>query len=341
MTVYQLSGVRKIYGSRTVLDIHRMNIEENRIYALLGPNGAGKTTLLNILGFLETPSAGKIDFREKPVRFGASVLHALRKNVVMVNQHPILFTTTVFKNLEFGLKIRKIAPKQRKRIIEESLELVGMRDFITAPARTLSGGETQRVAFARALALRPQVFLCDEPTSGTDIENQAIIINILRQINAARRITIIFTTHDRTQAASIANKTLVLDDGKLVAANYENIFSVLVTKGCNGQAQCNLNHSVSLFMALPKMRSGNGRTRIFIDPHQIIPDSGMKPQASSNKLQGKVHQIIRENRDIRMVVDSGVWLTMIMSESVYRQNRPSVGDTVDYYIPPEAIHTIR
>ncbi len=67
----------------------------------------------------------------------------------------------------------------------------------------------------------------------------------------------------------------------------------------------------------------------------------MKPRTSSNKLQGKVHQIIRENKDIRMVVDSGVWLTMIMSESVYRQNRPSVGDTVDYYIPPEAIHTIR
>ncbi len=341
MTVYKLSGIRKIYGSRTVLDIPSMKIEKNRIYALLGPNGAGKTTLLNILGFLETPSAGKIDFREKPVRFGSSSLQALRRDVVMVDQHPILFTTTVFKNLEFGLKIRKIAPRQRERIIEESLELVGMRDFMTAPACTLSGGETQRVALARALALKPQVFLCDEPTSSTDIENQAIIINILRQINATRRITIIFTTHDRTQAAGIAHKTLVLDYGKLVAANYENIFSVLVTHDRNGHTLCNLNHDVSLFTTLPKTYSGNGRTRIFIDPHQIKSECGMKPRTSSNKLQGKVHQIIRENKDIRMVVDSGVWLTMIMSESVYRQNRPSVGDTVDYYIPPEAIHTIR
>ncbi|MDM8543165.1 ABC transporter ATP-binding protein [Desulfococcaceae bacterium HSG9] len=348
MTVYHLSGIRKIYGSRTVLDIPAMKIEKNRIYALLGPNGAGKTTLLNILGFLETPSAGKIDFREKPVRFSASALQALRRDVVMVDQHPILFTTTVFKNLEFGLKIRKIVPKQRKRIIEESLELVGMRDFITAPAHTLSGGETQRVALARALALKPEVFLCDEPTSSTDIENQAIIINLLRQINATRHITIIFTTHDRTQAAGIAHKTLVLNHGKLVAANYENIFSVLVTHNGNGHVRCRLNHDVSLSATLPATYSGNGRTRIFIDPHQIISESGVrnpeseiKPQKSSNKLQGKVHQIIRENKDIRMVVDSGVWLTMIMSESVYRQNRPSVGDTVDCYIPPEAIHTIR
>jgi len=345
MTVYHLSGIRKNYGSRTVLDIPSMEIETNRIYALLGPNGAGKTTLLNILGFLETPSVGTIDFHEKPVRFSASALQALRRDVIMVDQHPILFTTTVFKNLEFGLKIRKIAHKQRERIIEKSLEMVGMRDFITAPAHTLSGGETQRVAFARALALKPQVFLCDEPTSGADIENQAIIINILRQINATQRITILFTTHNRAQASSIAHKTLVLDHGKLVAANYENIFSVQVMHDRNGQARYILNHDVALFTTLPKMHSNNGRTRIFIDPcqiipGQIIPDSDKNPLALSNKLQGKVHQIIMENRDIRMVVDSGVWLTMIMSDSIYRQNRLAVGDTVDYYIPPEAIHTI-
>jgi len=341
MTVYHLSGIRKIYGHRTVLDIPEIQIEKNRIYALLGPNGAGKTTLLNILGFLETPSAGKIDFCGKRVPFGTSALQALRRDVVMVDQHPILFTTTVFKNLEFGLKIRKIAQRQRERIIEEALEMVGMRAFMTAPARTLSGGETQRVALARALALKPQVFLCDEPTSSTDIENQAIIINILRQINATRPVTIIFTTHDRTQAASIAHQTLVLDDGKLVAAHYDNIFSVQVTHDREGQAQCCLNHDVSLSATLPETYSGNGRTRIFIDPRQITPHSAMKPQPSSNRLKGQVHQIIRENRDIRMVVDSGVWLTMIMPESVYREKRISVGDTVNYHIPPQAIHTIR
>ena len=341
MSVYQLEGIRRTYGRRTVLDISALEIKANRIYALLGPNGAGKTTLLDILGFLEPPSAGKLYFRGEPVRFNAYTLQTLRKEVVMVDQYPILFTTTVYKNMEFGLKIRGIPSEQRKRIIDESLELVGMLDFKNAPARTLSGGETQRVALARALALDPRVFLCDEPTSSTDIENQAIIINILRQINAERQITIIFTTHDRSQASSIAHETLVLNYGKLVAANYENIFSVQITHDSQGREKCILNTDVALFTELTQARTGNGRTRIFIDPHQIRPQWEKPPEPSINQLYGKVHQVINENQNIRVVVDSGVWLTMIMSEAMYRRNRPTVGDTFHYHIPPQAICAIR
>lgn len=163
--IYKVTDLIKIYGSRTVLDIAYLEIEKEQIYALLGANGAGKTTLLNILGLLEAPTAGQIYYRARPVTFSESALQALRKEIVLVSQHPILFTTTVFKNLEFGLKIRKIDKKERVRIIDESLDLVGMREFSNAPAQHLSGGETQRVAIARALALSPRVFLCDEPTS--------------------------------------------------------------------------------------------------------------------------------------------------------------------------------
>ena len=143
----------------------------------------------------------------------------------MVEQHPILFTTTVYKNLEFGLKIRRIPKKERDLIIEESLDLVGMRHFIQAPAHRLSGGETQRVAIARALAVNPQVLLCDEPTSSVDAENQMAIINILRQVNDIKKITIVFTTHDRSQVNSLAHRILFLDHGKLSNNNGDNIFT--------------------------------------------------------------------------------------------------------------------
>ena len=214
--LYNISELKKTYVNKTVLDIPSLEIEAEKIYALLGPNGAGKTTLLNILAFLEPPSIGSIRYRSQPVLFSESALQALRKEVVMVDQQPILFTTTVYKNLEFGLKIRKISPKERRHIIEETLELVGMKDFIQAPAPKLSGGETQRVALARALALSPAVLLCDEPTSSVDVENQEIIIDILKQINAHKNITVLFTTHDRSQVASLADHTLVLNHGRLV-----------------------------------------------------------------------------------------------------------------------------
>jgi tungstate transport system ATP-binding protein len=222
--VYTISNFTKVYGDRTVLDIPALEIKQGLIYALLGHNGAGKTTLLNILGFLEPPTTGNIYYGLQPVQFTEFCLQPLRKSVVMVEQHPILFTTTVHKNLEFGLKVRQIPKKERDRIIKESLELVGMQHLAQAPAHRLSGGETQRVAIARALAVNPEVLLCDEPTSSVDVENQVAIINILRQVNDQKKITIIFTTHDRYQVDSLADHTLFLNHGKLFDDAEEELF---------------------------------------------------------------------------------------------------------------------
>ena len=222
MTVYNILDLTKVYGTRTVLDISALEMQQGSIYALLGLNGAGKTTLLNILGFLEPPTNGNVYYHSTMVRFSEAFLQPLRKSVVIVDQHPILFTTTVHKNLEFGLKIRQIPNKEREHIIAETLDLVGMRHLAQAPAHQLSGGETQRVAIARALAVNPEVLLCDEPTSSVDVENQVAIINILRQINDLKKITIVFTTHDRYQVASLAHHILFLNHGRLAANAGEN-----------------------------------------------------------------------------------------------------------------------
>ena len=223
--LYQISELTKVYETRTVLDIPALEIEIGRIYALLGHNGAGKTTLLNIIGFLDLPTTGTIHYKRQPVRFAESHLRSLRKSVVVVEQNPIMFTTTVYKNLEFGLKVRRIPKQARDRIITESLDLVGMRHMAQAPAHRLSGGETQRVAIARALAVNPEVLLCDEPTASVDAENQVAIINILRQVNDLKNITIVFTTHDRYQVASLAQHILFLNHGKLFPDAAEKFFN--------------------------------------------------------------------------------------------------------------------
>ena len=142
--LFEIKDLKKAYGERTVLDIPDLHFEEGIIYALLGPNGSGKTTLLEILSLLMPPTAGRIRYRNKEVDFTGNNLAALRREIVMVQQNPVLFTTTVYKNLEFGLQIRGISKTERARIIEESLDLVGMRQFIGAEAHRLSGGETQR-----------------------------------------------------------------------------------------------------------------------------------------------------------------------------------------------------
>lgn len=340
MTVYELNQLTKIYDGRTVLDIPNLKIQENRIYSLLGPNGAGKTTLLNILGFLEPPSGGNITYRSKPVRFIESELQALRRDVIMVDQFPILFTTTVLKNLEFGLKVRKISKRKRTRMIQEALDLVGMRDFALAQAHKLSGGETQRVALARALALSPRIFLCDEPTSSVDVENQAIILNILKRINQTKGMTIVFTTHDRTQAGTIADQTLVLDQGRLIEAGYENVFSAFLDLNSPGETRCVIHPNISLLMASQKINTATDRVRVLIDPNQIQPFRKAGEQFPVNVLHGIVRQVMDENSKIRVVVDSGVRLALLMTEKTYRHNQIFVGDTIKYYIPPQAIQAM-
>ena len=132
-----------------------------------------------------------------------------------MDQHPILFSTTVYKNLEFGLKIRGIAPGNRRRIIEETLDLVGMRSFIGYPAHQLSGGETQRVALARALAPRPAVLLLDEPFSNLDAAQRVQVREEVREILKASGATAIFVTHDQEEALFMGDRVAVLNAGRL------------------------------------------------------------------------------------------------------------------------------
>ena len=340
MTLYTISGLTKCFDTRTVLDIPNLTIEAGSITALLGPNGAGKTTFFNILGFLDAPTRGQVRYNGRPVRFAEAQLQVLRREVVMVDQHPILFSTTVFKNLEFGLKIRKIAKKERERIIAETLDLVGMGSFVRAPAHRLSGGETQRVALARGLALSPKVFLCDEPTSSVDAENQTKIMNILKQINEDKKITVIFTTHDRSRAADLAHHTLVLDKGRLVPSAYENIFSGKLFHNGQRQCRCQIRENISLAFTQTPSEVRNESVRVFIDPEMIVPGGVAAVHGESNRIQGTVVQVMSENGKIRMVVDVGLRLTLLISRNNYEKIRPLVGSDLDIYVPPDAIRVV-
>ena len=334
--LYAVSQLTRIYGHRTVLDIPRLEIEEGGIYALLGPNGAGKTTLLNILGFLDTPTTGNIRFRSDSVVFSETLLRNLRKGVVLVDQHPILFTTTVYKNLEFGLKIRRISKKERNYIIEEILALVGMRQFAQELAHRLSGGETQRIAIARALAVSPEVFLCDEPTSSVDIENQAVIVNILKQINLQKKITVIFTTHDRFQAASLAHHTLYLDHGRLVPTAHDNVFTAVLTREADGWARCAVQNIARISVSSDR----SGKVRVLIDPEKLTLTEAGDENSGKNILAGNVVQTTDEKNKIRIVVDLGIWLTLLMPRDTYNKRRPLIGERVGVAIPPESVRVL-
>ncbi|HJX34181.1 MAG TPA: ATP-binding cassette domain-containing protein, partial [Desulfatiglandales bacterium] len=220
--LYKINNMTKSYDGRTVLDIKDISIEKGKVIGLLGPNGSGKTTLMEILAFLLEPASGELWYEDSRVNFSGGKLIDLRRRVVLVQQQPILFTTTVFNNVELPLKIRKIDKQERPGIVEEFLTLVGMEGFRDAKAHKLSGGETQRVAIAQALACSPEVILLDEPTGSVDVENRIIIERIMRDINREKGISVIFTTHDMVQASRLADEIVFLFDGKVAESIYEN-----------------------------------------------------------------------------------------------------------------------
>jgi len=320
------------YGQRTVLSIDNLEIQQGLIYGLLGPNGAGKSTLLNILGFLEQPTSGQIRFDGNVVDHSRNHLRQLRRQAVVVGQRPVMFTTSVYKNMEFGLKIRGFTQKERRAMIDEALELVGMRHLIQAEAHTLSGGETQRVVLARALVLSPRMLICDEPTSSVDLESQLAIIALLRQINQEKQITLILSSHDRLQTTSLAHHTLFLDHGKLFDGAYENMFQLRPVHR-EGRDFCyTLNNAVTL--CLPA--AAEGRNRILLDPWRIELITPAEPSSSDNILKGVITQIIQEQNHIRLVLDCRIQLVLMLTQEHYQSQKPMIGETVSVRIGHDA-----
>ncbi len=335
MNVYSIHNLKKTSNNRTLLDIDQLQVETGLIYALLGPNGAGKTTLLNILGFLDHPTSGSLKFFGKHVRFNESVLQPLRRQVVVLDQYPVLFTCSVYKNIEFGLKIRKIGKNERERRINQVLELVDMQVFKFAPAHNLSGGETQRIALARALALTPKIFLCDEPVASVDLENQRTIISILKRINKVHKMTIIFTTHDRILASELSHKTLVLNKGYLVGGGYENNFPCQVEKIAGNLIRCQVTDTISFDLKNKHTLPVTEKGRIAIDPEKIDVMPAVKNK--SHILQGHIVQLRKDGNQIRLDINIGVVVTALISQERYDEFRPGIGDLVGIVPHKESI----
>ena len=331
--LFELNNLKKTYDGRTVLDLERLALERGKIISLLGPNGAGKTTLLEIMAFLSSPSSGEVWFDQEKVDFTAGKLIHLRRKVVLVEQQSILFTTKVWKNVAFPLRIRGTPKARRERIVEDLLDLVGMGAFRHAKAHKLSGGETQRVAIARALACSPEVILLDEPTANVDVENQIAIERITQEINQTKGISVIFTTHNMIQASRLADETVFLYEGKMARSIYENIFSGHMETDRTGSKHCVLQCGLRLGVGSEK----SGPVRISIDPSAVKISQSRSNVSMENTFQGKLIQLTDEQSRVRVLVDVGIPLSVMISKEVFGSLGLAMGQDVWLTCPQASI----
>ncbi|NVM21492.1 MAG: ATP-binding cassette domain-containing protein [Desulfobacterales bacterium] len=334
--LFDITNLSKVYGDRKVLDIPELTLEKGKVYGLLGPNGSGKTTLLEILSFLLLPTTGQIVYDSRKVDYSEGFLQWLRREVVIVEQHPILFTTSVYKNVEFGPKVRKMPKDRRERVVHEMLDLVGMREFAGARANRLSGGETQRVAIARALSCSPKVILLDEPTSNVDIENQIAIEAILRDINIQKGISVIFTTHNTSQATRLSGNIVFLFNGKPASSIYENIFTGPITADGNGDKYCSIHDKLKVAVRTNK----TGYVKISVNPMMIKVLPVQAADAGDRRLVGRVIQLTDEGGHVRALVDVGLPFSVLLSQEEYKRAPILAGERVALFCPQESVEVM-
>ena len=198
--------LQKSYDGRKVLDIEKGMIKNGSRTAIIGPNGAGKSTLLKILAGLESADCGSLSY-DGSAEFPQT-------DITMVFQKPYLISTTVEKNIAYPMKLRGYSDDEIENRISELTEELGLASFRKQKTWKLSGGETQKVALARALSFRPKLLLLDEPTANVDPYTTAEIEKML--IKASEYSTIILITHNLAQAKRVCDEAMMLHEGKVI-----------------------------------------------------------------------------------------------------------------------------
>lgn len=216
----KLENITKVYESQGVktnaLNGVCLEIEAGEMIAIMGPSGSGKSTLLNIIGGMDSLTSGKYEYNGCEV----SALNAIRLNTFRKEHISFVFQNfalmkdyTVYENVELPLLTRNVAKKERKRIVNEKLELMGISELAKKFPTQISGGQQQRCAIARALAAGNDMILADEPTGALDSKTGDEIMEVLKQVNEMGK-TVIIITHDR-KVAKKCNRIIEIEDGKI------------------------------------------------------------------------------------------------------------------------------
>jgi putative ABC transport system ATP-binding protein len=205
-------------GKFTALNDVNLAIERGEFMGLVGPSGSGKTTLLNILGALDYPSSGRaIVLGEDTGELNHKQSARLRTEHLgfIFQTYNLLPVYTVFENVEFPLLLLGMETHERQKAVIQALEWVGLTDKISSRPSQLSGGESQRVAVARAMVKKPEIVLADEPTANLDAENSHNILKMMVKLNEELKTTFIFATHDE-KVIRYVRRRITLNDGKIV-----------------------------------------------------------------------------------------------------------------------------
>ncbi len=209
----EIDGLSKSYGGREVLRGCTYSFRRG-VYSLMGPNGSGKSTLLRLCALLERPDGGTVRYLD-----GEGVQEegmALKRRITLVLPRAGIFNTSVYGNVAYGLRLRGVSRDEADGKVLDALQTVGLLKRAAQNALTISSGEAQRLAIARAMVIEPEVLFLDEPTASVDEENTAIIEDLICGMRRSGSPTVIMATHDREQALRLSDSIISMSHGSML-----------------------------------------------------------------------------------------------------------------------------
>ena len=338
-SLLSLRGITKKYGKVTALNKVNLEILERDLLAIIGPNGAGKTTLLKIMAGIETPTEGEIVYKGKEI---TDNLDVIRRNCTMVFQKTVVFNTTVFNNVAYGLKIRRVPENEIKNMVNEALELVKLKGYDKRRARRLSGGEQQRVALARALVLRPEILLLDEPTANLDPKTTSIVEEVINYANRELGTTIVVATHNMFQVQKMAKRAVLLLNGQIAErgtveeiflkpslttidfAGFENVFVGNAKPTGKGTAIIEIGDGLEIEAAIEK----SGKVTVYVRPEDIIVSKIPLKSSARNVLKGRIIEVSDYGQVVKLKVDVGKIITSQVTKLSFEEMKLNVGTEV-------------
>ena len=354
MSLIELADLQQRHGSRTTLKGVSLSIEKGEILAIIGPTGAGKTTLLRLIDQLDRPASGKVLFHGGEVT--PRLRTTVRRHISMVLQKPVVFDTSVYDNVAYPLKVRRYDRKAIPEKVNTMLRTVGLDGYQKRKARTLSGGETQKVALARALVTDPQLLLLDEPTANLDPMSLNSIEELILRFNRDNGTAIVIATHEMAQGQRLAHRIGVMMEGELIQVGkpedifyapsdmrvaqfvgVENILRGHIATNEGGLAQIGLNgHSLE---AVTDYRPGE-EVHVFIRPEEITISLQSPSSSARNSFSGEVKLMALSGPYARVEIDCGFTLVTLITRRSAEELGLKVGQQVHASFKATAVHVI-
>lgn len=342
-----LHRLTKHFGTLVAVDQVTLEVAAGEFVCVLGPSGCGKTTLLRLVAGFETPSEGAIYYRGAPVHH----LPPQERNFGIVFQSYALFPhMTVWDNVAFGLRVRRLPAAEVRTRVAKMLELVGLEQAARLYPAQLSGGMQQRVALARALAIRPRVLLLDEPLSALDAKIRVRLRAEIRRIQRELGVTVLYVTHDQEEALSIADRLVVMWQGRVQQAGpppevYTRPVNSFVADfvGTTNLLQARVDDRGVVWWGEVAVEvvggsRGPGSVLLGVRPERLRLLDEHDVAGLPNCVAGQVETWTFFGPYVRLHVNTGGELLAVdVPQEVLRSERITTGRRVAIHIPPEAV----